>query len=147
VKSQKTIGNNSPEDYRKPKTFHEAELRLIEIDKDVRIMEAQLSDPRMRTGKSTTEYKMWRASTIKAMAWKKREYKLTKLWISNEKERRGDMLLREIGVTDPEDPVEMLACLHGVTMALIKENDLQFVISDDVWLVVDKAKALVRGFE
>ena len=145
TRSHQNTGGNKHPAYMDPETYREADLRLIDLDRDIRIMEAQLGDPRMSEGKTPTQWGIWRSSTLKAMAWKKSEYKLIKLWVKDEKQRRNNMLLRDNGVDDPDDPIVLLANVHRVAMTIIKRLDAQFVLEDDEWRILDKAKAIVRG--
>ena len=70
------------QEYEDPKTFGEAERRLIALDLAIREIEAQLGDPNLRDKKgSHKQYKSWRTSALKVKAYKVAESRNIRLWI------------------------------------------------------------------
>ena len=118
---------------------------MIDLDTNIRLMEAQLGDPRSSNGKTNKEYKIWRSNVLKAMAYKKRDYKLIKMWLKTEKSRLRAKLLSDDGIESPKDPLAMLAQLHQATLRIIKINDLEFNISDSQWRIIDQAREIALG--
>jgi hypothetical protein len=143
MKSQYTTGRKRHKEYKDPRTFLEAERRLIDLSTDIKLIDAQLADPGSRDGRSPKKHKAWRTRTIKAKAYKEREIRLIKLWKVEERNRLRIRLMRFDGINDPHNPMCMLAHLLNVTEYIIEEKHAEHMLSDEQWRVIDQSRDLL----
>lgn len=142
MRSQSTSGaTNRSREYHEPKTFEEAERRSIELLCAIQVMEAQLGDPSVRERKGDNEYGGWRAATIKAKAYRLREYKKIKLWMKQQRDLLRERLMLIDGIEDPEDPYCILAGLHQMITDILQAYSV--TVTDEQWRLLDQASALV----
>lgn len=141
MKLHATTGGKAKE-YKDPKTFGEADRRLIELDTDIKLIDAQLSDPDMKANRSHKSYQAWRTKALRAKARKLHDYKLIKLWKREEEGRLRERLLRLEGLDDPKDPLCVLVHLHNTTVSMIKLLELQDLVTDSQWRVINQAREL-----
>jgi hypothetical protein len=118
---------------------------MIDLSREISIIEAQVGDPKMGIGKTKWEHKSWKANALKAKAHMVSEHRLLKLWVKNERGRLREKLLSIDGLNDPKDPYCMLAKLHEVTMNILKTLDATVVVTDEQWRVIDQSRKLALG--
>ena len=143
MKLQQTSGDKQPKDYEDPKTFAEAELRLIELHRDIQLMEAQISDPEIKQRKSNKQYKIWKSKVLRAKAWKTHDYRRIKLWMKINRAELRERLLRLDGITDPANHTQMMIALYGTTNSIIKLLGAEEMIPEGYWRVINQVRSLI----
>lgn len=141
MRSQWTTGTKRKE-YEDPQTFGEAERRLIELDTDIKLIDAQLGDPDLKQNKSHKQYKAWRTKALRAKTRKLHDYKMIQLWMKEERERLRERLLKLEGLDNPNDPFCVLIQLHNVTKRIIKVTEAEEIVTEAQWRVIEQARVL-----
>ena len=124
-------------DYEDPKTFAEADRRIIELTTDIRLIDIQLG----KRKKGSKGYTDWRSRTLTAKAYKERDLRLIKLWKEENKEKLRVQLLR-IDNIEPYDPRSLLRGMYAILTKVLKEYDLNGHVTEAEWRIIDQAKII-----